>query len=77
MLKLRISTRLYGILVLLVIATVALGSVSWVMLDRVAQVTMKHCLLESNRLNQLEVAHLDWALSLSQSMNSRQPFTGE
>ena len=77
--KLRISTRLYGILVLLVIATVALGSVSWVMLDRVAQSNDEAIvsLEEVNRLNQLEVAHLDWALSLSQSMNSRQPFTGE
>ncbi|NMB01940.1 MAG: HAMP domain-containing protein [Firmicutes bacterium] len=77
--KLSIAQRLYGVLILLSVCIGVLGVVSWMMRDEVVRINdqAKAALSRVNMLNRLEVAHVDWALMLSQSLNLQQPFQGE
>lgn len=77
--NLRISQKLYGVIVLLIICIGALGVVSLLMLDRVvktndqAQVALNHVSL----LEDLRMDHMEWALELSNALSLQQPFTIE
>lgn len=77
--NLRISQKLYGVIVLLIICIGALGVVSLLMLDRVvktndqAQVALNHVSL----LEDLKMGHMEWALELSNALSLQQPFTIE
>ncbi len=77
--KLNISTKLYGILALLVLAAAVLGVVSWTMLGRVETSSNEaaDALAQGAELKDMEIAHLDWALGLTQAMNAQEAFTGE
>ena len=77
--NLRISQKLYGVIVLLIICIGALGVVSLLMLDRVvktndqAQVALNHVSL----LEDMKMDHMEWALELSNALSLQQPFTIE
>lgn len=77
--KLNISTRLYGVLALLVLAAAVLGVVSWTMLGQVENASQEaaEALAQAAELKDMEIAHLDWALELTQSMAAQEAFTGE
>lgn len=77
--NLRISTKLYTVLILLVVVTLVMAALSWTMLNRVTSSSDEAAAAmdQARMLSELEVAHLDWALDLSQSMGTRDPFTGE
>lgn len=77
--KFSISTRLYGVLTILLCSIIGLGVFSWLNLHTVVEQRemAEERLMMNHTLQQLEIAHLDWALGLSQSLNSEQPFTGQ
>ena len=77
--RLRISTRLYGVLIVLVLLLAGLGYFSWVSMERVVQEreTATEALVLVLDLHDLEIAHLDWALALTNSLNAHEPFTGQ
>lgn len=66
--NLKISQKLNGVIILLIICIGALGAVSWIMLNRVAEINdqAKEALAHVAMLDELEIAHLDWALHSSQ-----------
>ncbi len=77
--NLRISTKLYSVLALLVIVTLVMAVISWSMLNQVTSASDEaaEAMQQSQLLAELEVAHLDWALGLSQAMNTQEQFTGQ
>ncbi len=77
--NLRISTKLYTVLILLVAVTLVLAVISWSMLNQVTSASDEaaEAQRQAQNLSDMEVAHLDWALELSQSLNTQEPFTGE
>lgn len=77
--RLSISQKLYGVLILMVVCIGVLGVVEWFVLEEVSSINddAKEALAHINMLNRLEVAHVDWALMLSQSLSLQQPFEGE
>jgi methyl-accepting chemotaxis protein len=77
--NLRISQKLYGVIILLIICIAVMGAVSGLMLRRVADINdeAKEALAHVAMLDELEIAHLDWALQLSNSLNMEQAFTGQ
>lgn len=79
MLNLRISQKLYGVIALLIICIGVLGGVSSSMLKQVAGINDQAAaaLAHVAMLDELEIAHLDWALELANSLNLEQPFTGQ
>ena len=79
MLNLRISQKLYGVIALLIICIGVLGGVSSSMLKQVAGINDQAAaaLAHVAMLDELEIAHLDWALELANSLNLEQSFTGQ
>ena len=77
--NLKISQKLNGVIILLIICIGALGAVSWIMLNRVAEINdqAKEALAHVAMLDELEIAHLDWALQLSNTLSLEQHFTGQ
>jgi len=77
--RLRISQRLYGVMLLLIICIGVLGGTSRFMLRRVAAINAlaQEALAHMAMLDELEIAHLDWALQLANSLNLEQPFSGQ
>lgn len=77
--NLRISQKLYGVIILLVICIGTLGAVSWVMLEQVAEINgrAQESLSHAQMLADLEIVHLDWALQLANSLSLEEPFNGQ
>ena len=76
--KLRISTRLYGVIGLLTALLLVLGFFAWSNMRNI--VDQKDGVIAALRLDETlieqEVAHLDWALALSMSLVTESSFTG-
>ncbi len=77
--RMRISTRLYGVLIVLVVLLVGLGLLSRFTMERIIseREVATDALTFVQDLKDLEIAHLDWVLGLAHSLNVQQPFTGQ
>ena len=66
-------------MLLLIICIGVLGGTSRFMLHRVAAINAlaQEALAHMAMLDELEIAHLDWALQLANSLNLEQPFSGQ
>lgn len=77
--RLKISTRLYGVIVILMFLLLGLGITAWYNITGV--VAQKDNSIAAQDMNgtmlKLEIAHLDWALGLARSLQAEIPFTGE
>lgn len=76
---LRISQKLYGVIILLIICISALGVTSRILLNQVGEVNQRavDAMAQVAMLDELEIAHLDWALNFANALNQEQTFTGE
>ena len=76
---LRISQKLYGVIILLIICIGALGVTSRILLNQVGEVNQRavDAMAQVAMLDELEIAHLDWALNFANALNREQTFTGE
>jgi methyl-accepting chemotaxis protein len=76
--KLRISTRLYGVIGLLTLLLLVLGFFAWSNMNRVVE--QKDGVISAFELDETlikqEIAHLDWALDLSMSLVTQSSFSG-
>ena len=76
--RLRISTRLYGVISILTALLLVLGILSWYNMNNI--VGQKDSAISALQLGETlikqEVAHLDWALDLSWSIVTQTTFTG-
>ncbi|MCK9526809.1 MAG: methyl-accepting chemotaxis protein [Limnochordia bacterium] len=76
--RLRISTRLYGVISLLTVLLLVLGFFAWSNMGNIVE--QKDGVISALRLGDIlvkqEVAHLDWALDLSMSLVTETSFTG-
>ena len=76
--RLRISTRLYGVITILTALLLVLGLFSWYNMNNVVE--QKDSAITALRLGETlirqEAAHLDWALDLSWSIVAQTTFTG-
>lgn len=77
--RFRISTRLYGVLVLLILILGALGVLFSSTMNGVIseRETATDALNLVQDLKDLEIGHLDWVLGLANSLNVQEPFTGQ
>lgn len=77
--RLRISTRLYGVITILMVLLLGLGVTAWFSIQGV--VRQKDNIIAAQNMNenllQLEVAHLDWTLELARSLQTKTAFTGQ
>lgn len=76
--RLRISTRLYGVIGILTALLLVLGYFGWYNMNNVVEHkdSAISALRLGDTLTRQEVAHLDWALALSASLVTQSSFTG-